>query len=57
MYALIFLRIPLLHMGHWLSAEEHLEQVERWPHGSNSMQAGALMQILQTLSRRSRSSS
>ena len=57
MNALIFLRILLLHMGHRLRAEEHLQQVQRWPHGSNRTEAGAPMHTLHTLSSRRRSSS
>ena len=57
MNALIFLLILVLHMGHRMRWAEQPLQVERWPHGANSMEAGALRHTLHTLSLRSRSSS
>ena len=57
MKALILLLILLLHKGQRTRWEEQPQQVERWPHGSNSMEAGAPMHTLHTLSLRRRSSS
>ena len=55
MNALIFLLILVLHMGHRMRWAEQPLQVERWPHGANSMEAGALRHTLHALSLRSRS--